>query len=214
MYDLIWRRARKPLCVLSIVLFSGVAMTPVEAADFSDPEWPCIQRKVLRLSVGQMWAGPEIGEKDTHGWREVEDVAALVPVLAVRRTSEADAAALIEAFASEAGEQKDEKLKLLFAGAFTLIDRERSEIIGGIGRYARTQTALSTSIEESQNALTELNKAAEPDWDKIEELEDKVFWDSRIYKDRAQSLTYVCESPVILERRAFALARAIMNELE
>ena len=161
-----------------------------------------------------MWAGPEIDDVDMRAWRKLEEIAPLVSVIALRRTSEDEAVALIEQLAATTTDDKSEKLKLLFAGAFTLIDRERSEIIGGIARYARTQTALSKSIEESQNKLTELNKASEPDWDRIEELEDKVFWDTRIYKDRAQSLTYVCESPVILERRAFALARAIMNELE
>ena len=33
-------------------------------------------------------------------------------------------------------------------------------------------------------------------------------WETRIFRDRAQSLTYVCETPVLLERRAFELARA------
>ena len=199
--------------ILTHVLAMITAL-PAMAADFSDPDWPCVQRKVPHLSVGQMWAGPLIEDEDLRAWRKVDDVAALVPVLAMRRTTQEEADALISAFASEAGADKPEKLRLLFAGAFALIERERSQIIGGIARYARTQTALSKTIEEAQNKLTELNKATEPDWDTIEELEDKVFWETRIYKDRAQSLTYVCESPVILERRAFALARSIMAVME
>ena len=190
------------------------SLLPAGAADFSDPDWPCIQRKVPHLSTGQMWSGPLIEDEDLSAWRKVDDVAALVPVLAVRRTSQEEADALIGAFAETAGPDRAEKLRLLFAGAFALIERERSQIIGGIARYAQTQTALSKAIEEAQNRLTELNKAAEPDWDAIEEVEDKVFWETRIYKDRAQSLTYVCESPVILERRAFALARSIMAAME
>ena len=183
------------------------------AADFSDPEWPCVQRKVLHLWVGQMWSGPPIEEADLKAWRKDEAVAALAPALAVRRTSVEEAEELIEAFAAEAGDAREEKLRLLFAGAFSLIDRERAEIITGIARYAKTQTALTKAIEESQNKLTELNAAAELDLDRIEELEDKVFWDTRIYKDRAQSLTYVCETPVILEKRAFSLARMILARL-
>jgi hypothetical protein len=34
-----------------------------------------------------------------------------------------------------------------------------------------------------------------------------------VFDERKQSLTYVCESPVILEKRAFAIARAIMRHL-
>ncbi|MFK8252159.1 hypothetical protein [Ancylobacter terrae] len=39
-------------------------------------------------------------------------------------------------------------------------------------------------------------------------------WDTRIYDTRTQAVTAVCESPVILEQRAFALARAIQNAME
>ena len=31
---------------------------PGAAADPTDPDWPCVQRKVPELSIGQMWSGP------------------------------------------------------------------------------------------------------------------------------------------------------------
>jgi hypothetical protein len=40
-------------------------------------------------------------------------------------------------------------------------------------------------------------------------LEDRLAWEARIFKERAQSLTYVCETPVLLEQRAFAIARTL-----
>ena len=187
------------------------------AADYSDPTWPCVQRKVPHLSVGQMWSGPTISDQDLKDWRKNDDVSALAPALAVRRTSEEDAKTLIAELAEDLGPDRNRTLTLLFAGTFSLIERERSEIISGIGRYARTQTALSQAIEESQNKLTDLQSIENPDYatqDQIEELEDKILWDTRIFKDRQQSLTFVCETPVILERRAFALARAIMEKLK
>ena len=49
---------------------------------------------------------------------------------------------------------------------------------------------------------------------KREELEQQRLWDIRIYEDRERSLTYICEQPVLLEQRVFALAREIMNHLE
>ena len=39
-------------------------------------------------------------------------------------------------------------------------------------------------------------------------------WDIRIYDDRRGSLTYLCEQPVLLEQRAFTLARTIVSHLE
>ena len=186
------------------------------SADFSDPDWPCVQRKVPHLSVGQMWAGPLISEQDLKDWRKDADASALAPAIALRRTSEEEAASLIDTFAQRLNGDKSRKLSLLFAGAFALIERERSQIISGIGRYARTQTALTRAIETSQNTLTDLTAIENPDFatqDQIEELQDKIQWDTRIFKDRQQSLSYVCETPVILERRAFGLARTIMEKL-
>ena len=202
------------LAATAFVTLLAATVVETRAADFSDPDWPCVQRKVPHLAVGQMWAGAPISETDLADWRNDEAVAALAPVLAIRRTAEEDADEFVAAFADGLSDDRNRRLALLFAGAFSLLDAERSTIIAGIGRYARHQIALSQSIEDTQNRLTELNKAAEPDLDTIEELEDKVLWDTRIYKDRAQSLTYVCETPVILERRAFALARMIQSHLE
>ena len=208
----------KKTALFAAVLVAGLASTTgASAASFDDPEWPCVARKVLHLWPGQMWAGSPIEDADLKVWRKREDVARLAPVLAVRRTAQEEADGLIAEFAGAAGPDKAQKLKLLFAGTFALIDRERAEIIQGIARYAKTQTALSQAIEETQNEITALVQKADKtfdDEDRIEELEDKLAWDTRIFKDRQQSLTYVCETPVILEKRAFAMARSILAAME
>jgi len=201
--------------VATVAIAAALSIAPARAADFSDPDWPCIQRKVLHLSVGQMWAGPPIEEAQLRDWRDDPAIGALAPAIAARRTSLPEAEALIADFAAkaEAG-ARPARLAALFAGVFSLIERERSAIIAGVGRYAHKQAALAERIEGMRDELTELQEAAEKDFDRIEELEDTIAWDERIFRDRAQSLTYVCESPVILEKRAFALARAMMAHLE
>ncbi len=201
------------IAAAALSLFIAVPSAP-HAADFSDPDWPCIQRKVLHLSTGQMWAGPALADDALSTWRKDEDVKLLAPALAVRRTKMSEAEELIAAFAAAAGPEKDTRLSLLFAGAFNLIDRERSEIITGIARYANKQTGLTDKIDQEQKELSVLLAEDPPNYDRIEELEDAIAWDTRIYQDRSQSLTYVCETPVILEKRAFALARAIMGHLD
>ncbi len=206
-------RARKGLCALTILAIAASA-TPALSAGTGDPDWPCVQRKVAHLSIGQMWAGPPIDEQVLKSWRSTPEIAVLAPALALRRTSMEEAEALISDFAGSRGQTGDHNLGQLFAGVFTLLERERTQIIAGIGRYAHRQTALAQKVEEMQTALAKAQAVAEPDLDRIEELEDQIAWDARIYKDRAQSLSYVCETPVILERRAFALARAIMQHLD
>ena len=202
--------------IMLFLLAPALAPTLAQAADFSDPTWPCVQRKVPNLSVGQMWAGPLIEKPDLRAWRKVPGVAQLAPVLALRRTSDEAATALITDFAGTLQDDRDRTLTLLFAGTFSLIERERSQVIQGIGRYAQTQITLSKAIETAQNALSDMRAIENPDFDtqdRMEELEDRIQWDTRIFKDRQQSLTYVCETPVILERRAFAIARTIMAQM-
>ena len=54
-----------------------------------------------------------------------------------------------------------------------------------------------------------LEAAEDKDFDRMDALEQELDWSTRIFQDRQQSLTYVCETPVILEQRAFALGRAV-----
>lgn len=187
----------------------------IQAADFSDPDWPCIQRKVPHLSIGQMWTGPLIDDTRLKSWRDNADIHRLASVLSLRRTPLEAADGMIADFAKrdDIGADKADRLTSLFAGIFTLIDKERSEIISGIARYAHKQDALSKRIDTRRDELQALSEAAKPDYDRIEEMQDQVDWDARIFADRAQSLTYVCETPVILEKRAFALARSIQQHL-
>ena len=69
--------------------------TQAPAADFSDPEWPCIQRKVEQLSIGLMWPG--LLEPDRTGVAAHRQLAAR---LSQRRTRQAEAETLISTFTS------------------------------------------------------------------------------------------------------------------
>lgn len=190
----------------------GVAES-AHAASFNDPDWPCIQRKVVHLSIGQMWVA-ELPQEDAN-WREDEEIAALAPILAARRTTIERAEELIAAFPE--GPDRDARLTILFDGIFKLIEKDRHRLIDGISKYARKQKELSDLIDAEQTEIADVRQTvAEDDYDALDlldEREDKVLWDTRIYQERNKSLTYVCESPVILEKRAFALARLIQAQL-
>ena len=85
--------------------------------------------------------------------------------------------------------------------------------MAGITRYAHKQEALDGRIETARHEFAALNAAEPKDFDRIDALEGEIDWSTRIFQDRQQSLTYVCETPVILEQRAFALGRAIAAHL-
>ena len=188
---------------------------PGAAQMAEDPDWPCIQRKVPHLAVAQLWSGPPVSE-DT-AWREDAEVAHLVSVASARRTDLESLQPLLDQLGSSEEQSRDDRLVALFAGVFQTIDRERARIIDGIEGFARKHRALAEQIDRRDEEIREVEDAAAPDdhdaLDRIEELQDQQSWDIRIYQDRQKSLTYVCETPVILERRAFALARMIQAEL-
>lgn len=190
-----------------------LSCAPALAAAPTGGLWPCIQRKVPVLAAGQMWSGPSI---ENLNWQEDRDVAALVPVLVAQRTPIEDATKQVESFAQKAGDARKQRLTLLFAGVFDQINARRSRIINGIERYSEHQIELSKRIKEESLALAKAKKAAASDADKAKagEMEQQLLWDTRIYDARNQAVTAVCESPVLLEQRAFSLARAIQNEME
>jgi hypothetical protein len=190
---------------VGLVIACLVSAEPVRAAE---ADWPCVQRRVVDLSVAQMWAGPEVDPQTSH-WRDDQDVASLARLLASRRTSLDAATAAIERFSNAAGPEKDAKLTLLFAGVFDLINTERRRIINGIERYARKQKSLADQISETSRILRQDGRPAT----ERTALEQKLQWDTRIYDDRNQALTYVCDSPVLLEQRVYFLSQEISRHL-
>lgn len=193
------------LCVL--VLAAGLlGVGPAQAATYDDPDWPCIQRQVPEISLGQMWAGPQ-PEGD---WRDDPETVRLAGMLAERRMPIEAVEAAAAAYAGTLDpEARPQKLAQLLAAILSRINRERGEIVEGIGRYARRQTDLAGRVEDRQAELVALEAAPAPDLDRVEELQDTLAWDVRVFRERAQSLAYVCEAPVLLEQRAFAIARLL-----
>lgn len=195
----------KSLFIASLMLLPSGVM----AGGSADPTWPCIQPKQPHLSIGQLWSGPPPDETVTDLARR-PDIAALAQVLEQRRLPMEEAEAQIATFAEGASA---EELTALFVAVFDRIDAYRSRIMSGVTRYAEKQMVLSDQIEARRAEMARLSAAAEPDFDKIDAEEEKLDWDTRIFTDRQAQLTYVCETPVILEQRAFALGRAIAAHL-
>ena len=189
-----------------LALCTALLGTSASAADFSDPSWPYIQRKVERLSVGLMWPEP-IPETELDP-DLADDVADLAGTLALRRVTLEDAKAAVEEFAADHG--KDPALMgQVFQAVFDRMSQRRRQIISGIEDYSLGQIALTERIEETRVKMTTLMDADAPDYDQVDALEEQLDWDERIYTDRQKALTYVCESPVLLEQRLYALAEIL-----
>ncbi|PAU96933.1 hypothetical protein [Paracoccus salipaludis] len=188
-----------------LLILVMLAAVPARAAT-PTPDWPCVQPRQSHLSLGQVWTGPPPPE----GAAETPEIAALAERVVQRRMPIEEATAAIDAFA----QGKDaETLALLMQAIFHRIDMQRTAILGGISRYGHRQVALAARVEARRARMAELEAADPPDFDAIDAEEEALDWDMRVFSDRQQSLTYVCETPVILEQRLFALGRALAAHL-
>ena len=205
------------LGVIGLVLQAQVPSFVIDAraASSKNKAWPCIQRKVPELSAATIWTGPPI-RKDDPDWAKDSTIAALVKATTSRRNTIAEAKAEIDSFAATLTDDKARRLTELFSGQFAVINGERREVMAGIERYARRQQALSKAIKTSVGELNALAAKASPDeadQKRMDDLNEKLKWNTRIFDEREQSLKYVCDVPVLLEQRLFALGRHIMTHL-
>lgn len=162
-----------------------------------------------------VWAGPAIDERD-ESWRRDASLSELVAKLAAPTTDMADAKKDIQAYSDgQAAGIRSQILTNLFAGILATINAKRDEAIQAIARYARRQQNLAAKIERTTAELEGLTREGTPgEGQRRENLKHQVHWDTRIFEERERSLAFVCEAPVLLEQRAFALAREIMGQLD
>jgi hypothetical protein len=182
-------------------------------ADPRHPDWPCVQIKVPDISVAAVWSGPSI-DNVGRSWESDDKVKELVARLAARRTPLEEAEKLAADFVSGAPGGKEEKAKLLFAGLFDTLNRLRSEVLDGIERFTRRQRQFAEQIRTETLKLRALQDAPAVDQKELEEHANRLQWETRIFEDRRRTINYVCEVPVVIERRLFALARAIQQAME
>ena len=197
--------------ITTLLLAAGATDAMCGAANAADPrypDWPCVQAKVPELSVAAVWAGPSI---DAVGdtWKNDPKVRDLVARLAVRRTPLEEAQKAAGDFVAASGADKAEKAKLLFAGLFQQLNAQRTEVMGGIDRITHNEKELADKIRADRAALGELQDKPDPDQHQIDEVANRLKWGTQIYEDRRKTIRYVCDVPTEIERRLFALGRAI-----
>lgn len=203
----------------ALALLLSVSAGAALAQPKIDPDWPCVQRKVETLSPGQFWTGPDIAA--AGDWGSDNDAAVLAQKIASRRTDLSQVDPLLDDFAAKFGSDKDAKDKALtrvYAGAFEVLNGERNKIMNGIARYAQGQRRMAERIRDEADKVSQI-KDAPSRGDETElpkdqtELETKFAWDRRIFQERSQSLTYVCEVPQLLEQRLGELGKRIQARL-
>lgn len=183
---------------------------PTWAADYSDPTWPCVQRKVETLSLGLMWPNPVDTDALAENEALAKDAAELASYLALRRVDLEEARPRVEEFA-ETYADTPEALGLVFADTFETLSKRRARIITGIGEFSLSQIERADRIDETRAEMNEIMARDEPDYDRVDALEEQLDWDQMIYSDRQQNITYLCETPTLLERRLYSIAQMLQQ---
>jgi hypothetical protein len=179
----------------------------------TDPDWPCIQRKVPQLSLGQVWNGPELPEA-AKDWAKDSGVSALVDEAAARRVTLDDAKQKIRDFATALpADQRQLRMAMLVQGLFDHMSGERSHVMSGIARYAHTQIEMAAQLRKVSSDVDALRAKPDADPDDVERRTDQLTFATRIYQERVQSLTYVCDVPTIIEQRLYQLNKTISETL-
>jgi hypothetical protein len=209
-----WRATARFMIALGPLLFTPApAGLAQPSAGQSNPDWPCRQILVRHLSVAAVWSGPSI---EGVSWQNDPSVADIVAKSAARRMPLEDAERAIEDFAYSQRADKTKTLTAVFAGLFETLDSERTQVIDGLLRFGAKQKELAEKIR-AENTVARQAPAKKPPGTGEREaptVGQDLEWDLRVFDERRQSLTYVCETPTLIEQRLFALARVIQRNLE
>jgi hypothetical protein len=195
--------------IAAVTLGYAAFSSPAFSAQGDDPDWPCIQRKVPELSIGQIWTGPELPPQAAD-WSKDEVVSELVDDLAVRRLPLPEAQEKIKAYRDTLPtDQRPQHIAMLIQGLFDKMNGERSHVISGIARYAQHQRDLAASLRREGSALDVMRAKPDVDQNQVTLRSEQLMFQTRIFQERVQSLTYVCEVPTLIEQRLYALFKTL-----
>jgi hypothetical protein len=205
----LWKRScSRCIAVVAAACWSHSAF----ALDPRYPDWPCQQLKVPGIALANVWTGPSIEIGDAAKPTD-EKQAELVSRLAARRTAIEDARKLIADYLAGTSAEKQEKAKTLFAALYSTLNAQRDEVMNGIERFSRKQKVAADNIREEAQKLREMQDKSTADQAQTEDLASRLAWQTRIFEDRRKSTSYVCDVPVLIEKRLFDLGNAIQGTL-
>ena len=185
---------------------TGARSAPPRAAD---PDWPCQQRLVPRLAAAAYWNGPLDMQGD---WQADPEVADLVRHLSPRRVTTEEGLAAIANFAKTASQDRPHRLALVFRGLLEETDRERAGLIERLTQMGRRQRELADLVARLADELDSVPlDATGAAADKRVDLQQRHDFTARNFEEIQRTIRYACETPVELDARLGAWARALQQ---
>ena len=185
---------------------------------YDNPDWPCVQRKVLTLTSTQMWDGPPVD--DLKGWEDDEKIDELTKYVIRRRIPLEDVEKAIKDYAQSIPEgERDKKLTELFASVLSATNEDRQFVMRKVEEFQRRQKARAEELAREGQKLVEMKQdiPAEdqmgPRDATMSPEQQEYNWNARIFQERQQNLTMACEIPVLIEQRAYEVAQLIRQQM-
>jgi hypothetical protein len=165
---------------------------------------------VSQLSAAAYWSGPSL---DGLGdWRVDPEIANLVRRLAPRRVSTQEGLSEIAAFARTLSGDHAHRLALAFRGLLEETDRERAALIEQLKQIGRRQRELADLVAQLGAELNSIPPDATGEAAaKRVDLQQRHDFTARNFKEIQHTTRYACETPVELDARLGAWARALQN---
>jgi hypothetical protein len=189
------------LAVAVLEVIPAWAASPLRA---EDPDWPCQQRLVPQLPAASYWNGPLDAEGD---WRGDPEVAELVRRLMPRQVTTEEGLAAIAAFAKMASSNRH-RLALAFRGMLEETNRERTDLIARLRQMGHRQHELTDLVARLGDELKSIPSEAA---DQRLDLQQRHDFTARNFEEIQRTIRYACETPVALDARLGAWARALQQ---
>jgi len=145
-------------------------------------------------------------------WRADPEVADLVRRLAPRRVSTQEGLSEIAAFSQSLSGDRMHRLAIAFRGLLEETDQERATLIEQLKEIGRRQRELADLVAR---LATELNSIP-PDGQREAatrriDLQQRHDFTARNFEEIQRTIRYACETPVELDARLGAWARALQE---
>jgi hypothetical protein len=195
-----------------VAAFTVSGSAPSAPPHTQDPDWPCQQRLVPHLTAASYWNGT----LDTQGdWEADPEVADLVRHLSPRRVTTEEGLTEIANFVktgSKDRQDRAQRLALVFRGLLEETDRERAGLIERLTQMGRRQRELTDLVARLADELNSVPSDATGEVaDKRIDLQQRHDFTARNFEEIQRTIRYACETPVELDARLGAWARALQQ---
>lgn len=187
--------------ITSLFFCATVFVQSIASAQPKPPaDWPCIQQLVPEVNAAVIWPVP-ITDDIKGKWSEDEAISELSREFGELDLVTDETREQIVSFAEAIPEnERTVKLNMLADGILAVTNERRSLFINGIKRYTRQQQAIALQVEEQLNKLDAMqNETGEAADKQRTELKETAQWHQRVFDQREQTITALCDRPVELE---------------